>query len=558
MVKKSLTGKDIGAIPDRMNPSCRRKPERTALSLIQYILARFAVLSLSLVLMQQAPVAYADPNVSSENSVETDADTRELAETNRHKEAQSYKQLGDRHLSEDAMESAADAYQRALSLDREHFTRQDRVQMAVYLSWDNRLQSAIQELRLVLAEDPAYLDARVHLARIYGWAGDLKRSVAEADTILAEQPDHRDALLIKANALEWGGQYGAAIPLYEKIIEANDDFDAQVGLSSSLLYKGDRAGAARKAKSLTTKNSRQQKKLASLLESIENEIRPRVSIRYNRYADEDDNLYNRYSALYIVPIGNQEFSLNLGRTDSRGAVGRARADVFSLKTQFNRDGILGFTGAFGLSRLHGGSTVQYSTGQVRIDGRLSNTTLSVTAGSIMLVDTSELIANKIRKTNAGIEVLQKIHERLLLSGGYNRFLFSDGNNANDVQLQAQYRISLKPRFSIGYRGRFLDFEKQSHGGFFDPENYISHRIYSGLYLKREKFYMDFEVYVGKQDFKRYAVRTNDWITGGTGSIGITPVRGLAFEINASGGDFAAGSVSGFRYFTLGSFISYRF
>jgi tetratricopeptide (TPR) repeat protein len=508
--------------------------------------------------VQQTPIVYADPNVSSGNSAETNAGTRERADTNRYEEAQSYKQLGDRYLSEDAMESAANAYQAALLLDRENFTRQDRVQMAVYLSWDNRLQAAIREISLVLAEDPAYLDARVHLARIYGWAGDLKRSAAEADAILAEQPDHREALLIKANALEWGGQYGAAIPLYEKIIEANGDFDAQVGLSSSLLYKGDRAGAAQQAKSLTAEGSRQQRKLDSLLESIENEIRPRISIRYNRYADEDDNLYNSYSATYIVPIGNQEFSLNLGRTDSRGAAGRARADVFSLKTQFNRDGTLGFTGAFGLSRLHSGSTVHYSTGQIQMDGRLSNTTLSIAAGSIMLTDTSELIANKIRKTHAGIEVLQKIHERFLLSGGYNRFLFSDGNNANDVQLQSEYRISLKPRFSVGYRGRFLDFARQSHSGFFDPENYISHRIYSGLYLKRQDFYMDFEIYAGKQDFKRYGMSTNDWITGGAGSIGITPVRGLTFEINASGGDFAAGSVSGFRYFTLGSFISYRF
>lgn len=548
MVKKRIAGKDIGAIPEQMNPSRRRKPERATLSLVPHIIARFAVLSLSLVFMQQALVISADSNVSLGNSPETD----------RYKEAQSYKQLGDRHLSEDEMESAADAYQRALLLDREHFTRQDRVQMAVYLSWDNRLQAAIRELSLVLVEDPAYLDARVHLARIYGWAGDLKRSAAEADAILAEHPDHREALLIKANALEWGGRYGAAIPLYEKIIEAKGDFDAQVGLSSSLLYKGDRAGAAQQAKSLNAEDSRQQQKLESLLESIKNETRPQASIRYNRYADEDNNLYDQYSAIYIVPIGNQAFSLNLGRTDSRGTVGRARADVFSLKTQFNRDGMLGFTGAFGLSRLHSGSTVQYSTGHIRIDGRLSNTTLSVTAGSIMLTDTSELIGNKIRKTNAGIEVLQKFHERFLLSGGYNHLLFSDGNNANDVQLHSEYRISLKPRLSIGYRGRFLDFERQSQSGFFDPENYISHRIYSGLYLKRQNFYMDFEVYVGKQDFKRYGVHTNDWITGGTGSIGITPVRGLAFEINASGGDFAAGSVSGFRYFTLGSFISYRF
>jgi len=558
MVNQVKPGRESTAIPPLQNPQRRGNIQEAPGPHIRHIVIRFLALGLSLALLEPAAAAWAAPRTSHTSTPATDSDSGTPANASNLEKAQSYKQLGDRYISEDAINSAADAYQRALSLGRDQFTREDRTQMAVYLSWDNRLQPAIRELKLVLAKDPAYLSARVHLARTYGWLGDLKRSIVEADAVLAMQPGQKEALLIKANALEWGGQYDEAIPIYEGLIEADGGFDAHAGLSSSLLYKGDRAAAARQARNLIAETPSQKRKLRSLNESIDSEIKPRIGVRYNRYADEDHNLFDRYSARYNMPIGNQEFTMDLGHTESRGIGRSARADEFSLQSQFLHDGPVGFGGAFGLSRLHSDSAAQYATGQIRIDGRMPHTTLAFTMGSTMLTDTAELIDNRIRKTSAGIAVSQRIHERLLLSGAYGHMRFSDGNDANDVQMQSEFRLSLAPRVVLGYRGRFLDFERQSRSGFFDPNNYVSHRLYSGLYLKQSKFYLDFEVYYGHQDFRRYGERTKDWIAGGSGSIGITPLRGLVLEVNASGGDFAAGTVSGFRYFTLGSYISYRF
>jgi hypothetical protein len=54
------------------------------------------------------------------------------------------------------------------------------------------------------------------------------------------------------------------------------------------------------------------------------------------------------------------------------------------------------------------------------------------------------------------------------------------------------------------------------------------------------------------------VATKEFIHGGSGSVGVKPVTNLAVELNVEGGNFAAGSASGFSYFIIGPRILYRF
>src|SRR5262245_2323945 len=145
--------------------------------------------------------------------------------------AQQYKELGDRHVSEDLLGEAAGAYARALSLARDPFSLDERVRMAIYLSWDNRLDTAIDELRSVLEQDPQRTAARIHLARIYSWSGALGEAIGEADEVLRMDPGNPEALLIKADALEWGGYSRRAIPIYREILDRENRFNARLGLS---------------------------------------------------------------------------------------------------------------------------------------------------------------------------------------------------------------------------------------------------------------------------------------------------------------------------------------
>ena len=51
---------------------------------------------------------------------------------------------------------------------------------------------------------------------------------------------------------------------------------------------------------------------------------------------------------------------------------------------------------------------------------------------------------------------------------------------------------------------------------------------------------------------------DDVIHGGSGSIGIKSTNRLVVEVNAEGGNFAAGPTFGFNYFIIGPRIIYRF
>jgi len=120
-----------------------------------------------------------------------------------------------------------------------------------------------------------------------------------------------------------------------------------------------------------------------------------------------------------------------------------------------------------------------------------------------------------------------------------------------LQLGGQYAIFLTPRIVIGDRFRFLDFLRQSHDGYFDPNNYVANRVFSSLYYEHRFFYTYLEGYLGYQWFKRNGANSQEFIHGGAGAIGVKPITNVSIELNLEGGNFAAGATSGFSYFTIG-------
>ena len=122
----------------------------------------------------------------------------------------------------------------------------------------------------------------------------------------------------------------------------------------------------------------------------------------------------------------------------------------------------------------------------------------------------------------------------------------------------QYALYSKPHIVIGHRFHLLDFHKQSGSGYFDPNNYIANRGFASLYFENRIYYTYVEGYLGYETYRRYGVASDNFIHGGSGSIGIKPLPNLSLEINMEGGNFAAGSTSGFNYFSVGPRMLLRF
>jgi tetratricopeptide (TPR) repeat protein len=473
-------------------------------------------------------------------------------------QANLYKQLGDKLVAQDQIEQAADAYSKALASGREDFSPTERVRMAIYLSWADRLKESRDELDRVLTQDPKNIAARSHLARVLSWSGDLSEAVAQADLVLKDQPEHKDALLVKADALQWQGRYVEAIPIYQKLVAQDGDFDARVGLSRSLMAVGNRTAALENRNSLQAGNARQKRDLAKLIDALDQEIRPTVEARYNYYRDSDQNRLNRYALAGNFWSDNYKFGINFRHTDANDPTRDNRAEDLLFKIYSRLTDQFAAGAGIGFTQLADRHTSDFLVGHIRFDGKLFAGTAGVTVTREVLSDTAELIENRIRMTNVGLYISQPLTERFSVYGGYNYKSFSDGNHANDLQLTTQYAIYLAPKIMIGHRFRLLDFHEQSGSGFFDPNNYIANRVFTSVYYESKLLYTYLEGYVGYQTFRRNQVATDSFIHGGAGSVGIKPIANLAIEVNVEGGNFAAGSTAGFTYFIVGPRVLYRF
>jgi tetratricopeptide (TPR) repeat protein len=469
-----------------------------------------------------------------------------------------YKRLGDLLVEQDNLEQAADAFSQALALGRNSFSPRERLQMAIYLSWADRLTESKDELQKLLTEDPKNIAARTHLARVLSWSGELRGAVVEADTVLRDVPDHKDALLVKADALQWQGRYIEAIPLYQKILALGDDFDARVGLTRCMLAVGNRTAALENQEALKPTNGRQKRELAKLTEAVEQETRPTIDARYNHYHDSDRNNYNRYSFAGDFWVGNQKYGLSFRHTDANDPTRDNRAEelLFKINSRLT-DAISAGTG-IGFAQFADHHSSNFPIGFFRMETKLFAGKAGANVTREAVTDTAELIQNRIRMTTAGLYLSQPLTERFSTYGAYTYKSFSDSNHANDLQLGGQYAIFLTPRIVIGDRFRFLDFQRQSHSGYFDPNNYVANRAFSSLYYEHRFFYTYLEGYLGYEWFKRNGANTQELVHGGAGALGVKPITNLAVELNVEGGNFAAGTASGFSYFIIGPRILYRF
>ena len=493
-------------------------------------------------------------------SAQDEAELRRTVQSTLDPRAQAtlYKQLGDQLVRQDKLDDAAEPYGKALALDAKGFSTMERVQMAIYLSWANRLAEARAELANVVALEPQNIAAGTHLARVLAWSGALSAAITEADRVVNIAPQHKDALLVKADALQWQGRYAEAIPIYQQVVARDGDFDARAGLARAQLAVGNSVAAADNRDNLKPQNAKQQRELAKVKDAIAEETRPALDSRYNYYYDSDKNRLDRYNLAATYWAGNQKLGLDYRHTDATDPTRHNRAEDLSAKLYSRVTDSIGAGAAIGFSQLADRHTSTFPTGQLRVDAKVFDGSIGAGMTREVLSDTAELVENRIRMTSAGLNLQQNLTERLSVQGRYNYKSFSDGNHANELQWSTQYALYLTPRIVIGHRFRLLDFQKQSGSGYFDPNNYIANRGFASLYFENRIYYTYVEAYLGYENYRRYGVVSDNFIHGGAGSIGIKPLQNLSLEINIEGGNFAAGSTSGFNYFNVGPRILLRF
>lgn len=463
------------------------------------------------------------------------------------------KAAGDEAAARGDYGKAADAYAEALGIARAAFSLDERTSMAVTMSWGGKIAESIGELRAVLAEDPSKRRARVHLSKALSWEGRTADAVAEADKVLAESPSDRDALLAKADALRYRGDNRRAIPLYKAVLAGGDDFDARLGLAHAELADGDFAAARAAGALLAPRYPYQEAGKKELDAALARGARPTtLSAGYSYYRDSDRNRVNRYTLSAARRLGLWTLDLGYRHVEADDPTRDERADALSLSVGTRLADRLGIGAGIGAARTGRVDADDFVTGHVRAELRALGGAIGAAASREVFTDTAQLIENRIRLTHLTGYADTPLPGRITLSARYSYKDYSDSNASHDWQGSLKYAFRLKnPAIGAGYRIRFLDFDRESGSGYFDPSEFLSHAAFVTFYYEKERFRAYLEPYGGYQSFRRFGSRTNSWFGGGSGVLGYRISPMLTLEATGEGGDYAGGTAAGFSYYMVG-------
>jgi tetratricopeptide (TPR) repeat protein len=463
-------------------------------------------------------------------------------------EALARKERGDQYASQENYKQAAEEYVKALDVDPGAFNASERLKMAITVSWADRLDDAIHILRAILAEDPMNRAARVHLARVLSWADKLPEAEAEADLVLRDHPEDQEALLVKANVLRWRGDAGASIPVYEKALAQGENFDVRIGLANAYIAMGDGKNAEESAKPLKPQYPYQEKELKKLDEAFCGVKTSQPLIQYGYYHDSDHNIVNRYALTYGLRMGTGEAGITYRLFDATDLTRRITAQDLLISTNA-RWGSISAGAALGVSRPGEGNI---AVGSARLDKQAGWGSIGISLSRELMTDTAPLIENKIVRTGEALSLVQNLTQRTSLSESYSHASYSDSNHADDMQAVIRQAITLStPRVATGYRFRYLNFERQSNGGYFDPNHFIAHQIFASLSAEEGGWHASLEPYVGLQAFTRNAEYSSHGFFGVSGAAGWTMKKCTSFEVTGEGGNYAGGTAAGFSYYLIG-------
>jgi tetratricopeptide (TPR) repeat protein len=472
--------------------------------------------------------------------------------------ARLHKELGELYVTKDDYQKAADEFVRALRLYK-GFSEKERLQMAVYISWADRLADAASELRAILAEHPDNVAVRVHLARVLSWDGRNKEAIGEAEKVLQKEPDNPDALLVKANALRWSGGNRAAIPLYRRVLALGENFDARLGLSYALLAAGDKAGAEETAAPLQPKYPYQEKEHRKFLDQLAGTTRYGLDLRYNYYDDTDQNHLNRYTLASDFRLSGWNLGVAYSHIEARDPSRKESGDVVTAMGYGMVTDFLGIGAGVGLTAESDDRSRNLVTWLVKGDASVLAGRVGVSVADEALTDTAQILENGIRATVTTVYLEQEVIPRLFLSGSYSYRDFSDNNSSNGALFSARYAFHVSdPAFSAGYRFRYVNYARQSGGGYFDPNDYVAHQAFASFYYEKWGGYLNLSPYAGYQSFRRFGNSSDDVIYGVSGSLGYRFTRNILAEFNGEYGNFALQTAAGFEYHTLGGRISFTF
>ncbi|HQH26567.1 MAG TPA: hypothetical protein PLP17_04150 [Oligoflexia bacterium] len=187
----------------------------------------------------------------------------------------------------------------------------------------------------------------------------------------------------------------------------------------------------------------------------------------------------------------------------------------------------------------GRGSVAFSAEHYRVELRLERSAL---------YETVEILRNRIMYYGAELQGTVKAAERFSPKILWVLRDYSDDNSSLRFRADLPFALYTKPLvWTLGCRQEYTSYERQSRGGYFDPDRLNSFQLVTALSGEQEDFSGYAEVFGGYQDSRRYGSNASDNFAGFYGEMTYAGFRPFSVSFVGEGGNYALMSDSGFKY-----------
>ncbi|MCC7202521.1 MAG: hypothetical protein IT393_07680, partial [Nitrospirae bacterium] len=344
--------------------------------------------------------------------------------------------------------------------------------------------------------------------------------------------------------------------IYNELLGGEEDFDARLGLTYSLLQSGDIKGAKENVELVKPQYSYQERELQEFYAYMSKETRQAPDVRYYHYNDTDDNQYDRYTLGYGFRLNNWRGRIAYVYTSASDNTRDNSESSVSVNVSSKLSDRTDIKAGLGITILSNSDNNTFITGNTGISRTFGSNVTGISVARSYMTSTAELIANRIRMDIYSVNYDYTLNSRTSLNASLSYRDYSDDNTSFEILAAPRYMLYTdNPGIAIGYRLRYLGFENDSNGGYFDPDTFISNELFTTVSYEKGRFYCYLEPYAGHQYFRRSGSTESDIFGGGYSLLGYKVQKNTSIEVSAEGGNYAMSSASGFRYYMIGLRLS---
>ncbi|MEQ6916871.1 tetratricopeptide repeat protein [Halomonas aquatica] len=415
---------------------------------------------------------------------------------------------------------------------------------------ETRGQSSIASLLGELDRHPENLDTRAHLARALSWSGALLEALEQAERVLAIEPKHRQALRVRADASTWNGDFATALPDYRRYLQSYSDTDTLLAYGQALIFAGyfDQASEIASAIPTDVASAGSEVAIPAFKTRFEESRLPALLLGRTHYRDNDDSSRQENRVKLEGMYGNIDLSVLVESVNADSLQKDSEARTLQLGAESRLTDWLIVNAAVGATEVSDIDSDLYAVARLSGAGRYEDLGYRLRLEREVFVETATILSNRIRRNELDLDLDYAISDRLRLEGEILQTHYSDDNVSTEVEITPQVVLRLRdPGIRLGYRRTWLKFDRQSGGGYFDPDHLGADRLMLFTTIYRPRLRGDAELFVGRQSFTRFENQLNQFVAGGSARLDVDLSPQLTLRTEVEGGNFDFRSPSGFTY-----------